>query len=136
MAVFFHEGLPGSGKSYEAMVEQIARALRAGREVVAYIEGLDHARIAQACELPVEQVEALLFPLTREDMKPRFVRRDDGKEIQVDGLWIEKVRDNALHVLDEAQNWWPNRLRATPELTELVTEHRHRGMDFLLMGQS
>jgi zona occludens toxin len=40
----------------------------------------------------------------------------NGKQVQIDGTWIEKTRDNALHVLDEAQNWWPNRLRATEAL--------------------
>lgn len=46
--LIFHEGLPRSGKSYEAMVRHIIPALQKGRHVWAYIEGLNHARIAGA----------------------------------------------------------------------------------------
>lgn len=117
------------------MVSQIIPALKKGREVVAYIEGLDFERIAQAAELSEERVRELLFPLVREDM--RHVTEGQGKTKQAkDGPWLEKTRDNALHVFDEAQNWWPNRHKATEELTQFVTEHGHRGIDIILMGQA
>jgi zona occludens toxin len=58
MAILFYEGLPGAGKSYEAMATQIIPFLQKGREVVAYIEGLDHERIAVAADMPVERVRA------------------------------------------------------------------------------
>lgn len=139
MAILFYEGLPRSGKSYEAMSTLVIPWLQKGREVVAYIEGLDtdacKQRIAEASGLPLEQVELLLFPLTREDMRPREVERN-GKKVMIDGTWIEKTRDNALHVFDESQNWWPNRMKATEEITQFVTEHGHRGITILLMGQS
>ncbi len=139
MAILFYEGLPRSGKSYEAMSTLVIPWLKKGREVVAYIEGLDteacQARIAEAADIPLEQVKALLFPLTREDMRPREVKRK-GKMVTIDGTWIEKTRDNALHVFDEAQSWWGNRTKATEELTLFVSEHGHRGMTVLLMGQS
>lgn len=139
MAILFFEGLPGAGKSYEAMATQIIPALLKGREVVAYIEGLETSecrqRIAEASGLELATVEQLLHPITREDMRPRTVKVN-GKDVPIDGTWIEKTRDNALHVYDEAQNWWPNRLKATEALTQFVTEHRHRGIDVLLMGQS
>ncbi|WP_018906759.1 zonular occludens toxin domain-containing protein [Variovorax paradoxus] len=139
MAILFYEGLPRSGKSYEAMSTLVIPWLLKGREVVAYIEGLDtdecKQRIAEASGLPLERIEELLFPLTREDMRPREVERN-GKKLMIDGTWIEKTRDNALHVFDEAQNWWPNRMKATEEITQFVTEHGHRGITILLMGQS
>ena len=135
MAILFFEGLPGAGKSYEAMVTQIIPALRKGREVVAYIEGLNFDRIAEAADISVDDVRRLLFPLTREQMKPTtsMVGR---KEVQLDGEWLTLVRDNALHVFDEAQSWWGLRWKPSGALTEFVSEHRHRGMDILLMGQS
>jgi zona occludens toxin len=135
MAILFFEGLPRAGKSYEAMATQIIPFLQKGREVVAYVEGLNHERIAEAAGMAVERVRELLFVLTREDMRPREEKKG-GKLVQVDGAWIEKTRDNALHVFDEAQNWWPNRLRPTEQLTQFVTEHGHRGITVLLMGQS
>lgn len=136
MAILFFEGLPRAGKSYEAMVTQIIPFLKRGKHVVAYIEGLDFSRIAQAAELDEDTVREYLHPLTREDMKPREVRGADGKKSKVDGSWIDKVMDNALHVFDEAQIWWGYRNRPTDELTQFVSEHGHRGMTILLMGQS
>lgn len=139
MAILFYEGLPRSGKSYEAMSTLVIPWLQKGREVVAYIEGLEteecQARIAEASGLPLVRVKALLFPITREDMRPREVT-EKGKKVTIDGTWIEKTRDNALHVYDESQNWWPNRMKATEQLTQFVTEHGHRGITILLMGQS
>lgn len=139
MAILYFGGLPGAGKSYEAVSTQIAEMLKKGREVVAYIEGLEseecQAKLAEACELDLAEIKRLLFPLTRDDMKPRTVM-ERGKEKKIDGLWIDKTRDNAFHVFDEAQNWWPQKMAATHQLTEFVSEHRHRGIDVLLMGQS
>lgn len=139
MAILFYEGLPRSGKSYESMSTLVIPWLQKGREVVAYIEGIEtpecQARIAEASGLPLERVQQLLFPLTREDMRPREEERK-GKTVTVDGTWIDKVRPNALHVFDEAQNWWPNRLKASEKLTQFVTEHGHLGITILLMGQS
>lgn len=118
--IIFHEGLPGSGKSYEAMAERIIPALSKGREVVAYVEGIDHARIAELVGITEERCREMLFTLTREQMQ-----KD----------WLSHCRDNALHVFDEAQNFWGNRSKLTDAQTQLVTEHRHRGMDIVLMGQ-
>lgn len=135
MSILFFEGLPRAGKSYEAMVTQIIPALKRGREVVAYIEGLNFERIAECCALPVERVRELLHPLEREDMR-HIELEERGRKVVMDGAWIRKTRDNALHVFDEAQNWWPNRHKASEALTQFVTEHGHRGIDILLMGQS
>lgn len=118
--IIFHEGLPGSGKSYEAMAERVIPALKAGREVVAYVEGIDHAKIAELCTITEERSRALLHTITREQMRTE---------------WLKHCRDNALHVFDEAQNFWGNRTKLNEEQTQLVTEHRHRGMDIVLMGQ-
>ena len=133
MSIIFHGGLPRSGKSFEAMVHKIIPALQKGREVVAYIEGLNFERIAEASGLPLDRVQALLHPLTRDDM--RSVTEGQGRyQITKDGPWLEKTRDNALHIFDEAQNWWPNRHKPSEQLTQFVTEHGHRGIDIVLMG--
>ena len=140
MSILFHEGLPRSGKSYEAMANVVIPWLKKGHHVVAYIEGLDsldcQKRISEAADIPLEKVQELLTPLTRDDMRPRTAKDARGKETQTDGAWIEKTKDNALHVFDEAQNWWGNRSKPSPELTQFVTEHGHRGITVLLMGQS
>jgi zona occludens toxin len=102
------------------MAERIIPALSKGREVVAYVEGIDHARIAELVGITEERCREMLFTLTREQMQ-----KD----------WLSHCRDNALHVFDEAQNFWGNRSKLTDAQTQLVTEHRHRGMDIVLMGQ-
>lgn len=117
--IIFHEGLPGSGKSYEALCYRIIPALTKGRAVVAYVEGLDHERIASLAKISVDRCRELLTPLTREQC----------------ASVLEHVKDNALHVFDEAQNFWGNKERMSKDMTEFVTEHRHRGMDIVLMGQ-
>lgn len=117
--LIFHEGLPGSGKSYEALVTRIIPALAVKRPVDAYVEGLDHARIAQLAQITEAQCRELLVVLTREQVPEIF----------------SCSRDNALVVLDEAQNFWGNRAKLSKEITQYVTEHRHRGQDIVLMGQ-
>ncbi|MFT7724596.1 MAG: zonular occludens toxin domain-containing protein [Roseateles sp.] len=94
--IIFHEGLPGSGKSYEAMAVRIIPAIKAGREVVAYVEGIDHKKIAEIAGVSEERCRELLHVLTRDQMKSN---------------WVELCRDNALHVFDEAQNFWGNRVK-------------------------
>lgn len=117
--IVFHEGLPGSGKSYEAMAERIVPAIKAQRQVVAYVEGINHAKVAELAGVTEECCRELLHAITREQM----------------GDWLTHCRDNALHVFDEAQNFWGNRAKLNAQETELVAEHRRRGMDIVLMGQ-
>ena len=119
--IVFHEGLPGAGKSYESMVRRIIPALKKGRRVVAYVEGLDPGRIAIAAELTEEQVRALLVSVTRE-------------QLEGDGV-IGLAEKNCLMVLDEAQNFWGNKDKLSKAMTQFVSEHRHQGIDIVLMGQ-
>ncbi len=118
--IIFHEGLPGSGKSYEALVRRIIPAIAAGRSVVAYVEGLDHDKIAALASVTPDRCRELLIPIDRE---------------QVPDIPTLAV-DNALIVLDEAQNFWGTSAKLNKATTQFVTEHRHRGIDIVLMGQS
>lgn len=119
--LIFHEGLPGSGKSFAAMVDHIGPALKKGRKVYAYVEGLNHEKIAEALELPLETVQELLHQVQREHVPTIY----------------EHVENDALVVIDELQNFWPSgRQKLSPEITQFVTEHRHRGLDVLCMGQA
>lgn len=119
--IFFHEGMPRSGKSYESMVQHIIPALAKGRAVDAYLYGLDHEKIAELAGIDVERCKELLVELTTE---------------QASECW-KYVRDNALVVLDEAHKFWPSgRKRPPEEMCNLVAEHGHRGMDMLFMSQT
>lgn len=118
--LIFHEGLPGSGKSFEAMVSHIVPALKNGRAVYAYIEGLDHEKIAEVAQITEQRCRDLLHQITR-DQVPEIPKH---------------VENDSLVVIDELQNFFPaGRQKLTPEITQFVTEHRHRGLDVLCMGQ-
>lgn len=133
--IVFHEGLPGSGKSYEAVVRRIIPALKEGRTVQAYVEGLDHVKLAQLAEISEERCRELLLPIKREQVQQRIEDPKSGKVLRVIDSLPELAKDNALIVLDEAQNFWGVRDRLDQELVKFVTEHRHRGIDIVLMGQ-
>lgn len=120
MSLFFHEGLPRSGKSYAAFKDYIIPALQKGRHVYAYIEGINHERVAEASELPVDIVRSLLHQITV-DQVPEIYNH---------------VEKNSLVIIDELQDFWPSsRQPTTKEVRTFVTQHGHDGLDILCMGQ-
>lgn len=126
MAIQFHEGLSGSGKSYEAVIKQIMPKIKEGRKVVTNIRGMNHEKIAELNDQPLEEVKELLIQLEWSDtlLLPQQVVQQ--------GMY----RD-AYIVLDEIQDFYPaDRTRLDPVTTEFVTQHRQFGIDMLLMGQS
>lgn len=118
--IIFHEGLPGSGKSYEAAINQIIPALKKGRKVHAYIEGLNHEKFAEVTGLPLVTIQAQLVQIEKEQVTTIY----------------KHVPNDCLVVLDELQDFWPARKETLePGITEFVTQHRHRGIDIVAMGQ-
>lgn len=119
--ILFNEGLPRSGKSHDAVKNHIVPAVKAGRYVVAYVEGLDPEKVGIVAGVGPEVGAELVKVLTR----------DEAAEV-----WKYCGKD-ALVVIDEAQNFWPTgRQPLSPELTRFVAEHGHDGLDILLMGQA
>lgn len=136
--IVFHEGLPRAGKSYEAMSTRIIPALQGGRPVVAYVEGLNFERIAEASGVPLADVQRLLLALTREQVKPVHYLLSNGdpdKKRAPGQPLLDHAVENALYVLDEAQNFWPKEAKLSDLFTEFITEHGHHGRDIVLMGQ-
>jgi zona occludens toxin len=120
--LIFHEGLPRSGKSYEAVVEHLLPALRKGRKVYARIDGLNFEKLAELSGITLERCQDLLSELTRDQVKAI-----DKQEFPI----------GSLILIDEAQNFWPRQRKPlSPEMIEFVSEHGHKGWDILLMGQS
>ncbi|MFT3847858.1 MAG: zonular occludens toxin domain-containing protein [Propionivibrio sp.] len=118
--IIFNEGLPRSGKSHDAVKSHVFPAVRAGRRVVAYIEGLNPEKIAAAVGVEAETVKGLITVLTRDD---------------VPEIWKHCGKD-AIVVIDEAQNYWPSqRQPLKPEMQRFIAEHGHDGLDIVLMGQ-
>ncbi|WP_022959306.1 zonular occludens toxin family protein [Spongiibacter tropicus] len=122
--IVFHEGLPGSGKSYEACVFHILPALKAGRRVVTNIEGIDHAKFADLSGIPLPVVKKMLICIYDPDI-----------EVQKERILAESGKD-ALVIIDEIQNLFPSERAKLSDLwNHYITEHRHDGLDILLMGQ-
>ncbi len=122
--IIFHEGLPRSGKSYEAVVKHVLPALDSGRHVYARMDGFDDplciAKIAHLLKKPYEQIDSLLHHLNDEQVMHVY----------------DCVQDNSLVLIDELQNFWPVGKGALQgPLSKFVTEHGHRGIDILAMGQ-
>lgn len=121
MTIWFHEGLPRSGKSYEAMVKHALPAIQSGRHVVSNIKGINCEKIAEVSNMAVQDVEALVT----------VIPWDETLE-----CW-KYVKNDCLLLLDEVQDFWPaTRDRLGKEVTELITQHGQRGLDIILMGQS
>jgi zona occludens toxin len=118
--IIFHEGLPRSGKSYEAAVSRIIPALKQGRKVFAYIEGLNHEKFAEITGLPVERVRELLIQIEESQVKTIY----------------DHIENDALVIIDELQDFWPSdRKKLDEKMTKFITQHGHRGLDIVVMGQ-
>lgn len=119
--LIFHEGLPGSGKSYETLVQHIVPSLSKGRHVYARINGLNYEKIAELAEITVDECQEQLHHISEEHIH------------QIPEL----VKNDSLVVVDELQNFFPSgRGKVADDMTKFVTEHRHRGIDIIAMGQS
>jgi zona occludens toxin len=124
--IVFHEGMPGSGKSYAAMRDHIIPALQKGRKVFARMNGLNRDKIAEVSNVERHKLDELLLEIS-EDEVLEFCRVDAGE-------W--KLPPDCLVVLDELQNFYPQkRAPLDAETIKFIAEHRHRGMDILIMGQ-
>lgn len=119
--ITFFEGMPRSGKSYSAMKDAIVPALMDGRQVFSNIAGLEHGKIAVLAGISIPRCCELLVQLESSQMATVY----------------QHVENDALIVLDEVQDFWPTgRQKLSPEMTEFITQHGHRGLDIIIMGQA
>lgn len=131
MAIEYHEGLPGAGKSYEAVVFHIIPAIKERRSVVSNIRGLNVERIAELAQQPVELVRLLII-----NVEPAEQDSADGEVQRCINEMCDKTPDNALIVWDEIQDYFPSGNYKLPlNQQKFWTEHRHRGLDIIVMGQ-
>ena len=117
--LMFHEGLPGSGKSYEAVVKHILPAIKSGRMVYAWVDGLNHAKIAEVLKMDGSIVRELLIQIDRDEV------------INIPKL----VSQNSLVVIDELASFWSVGKKISDSISDFVKEHRHLGIDILAMDQ-
>lgn len=131
MALYFHEGLPGAGKSYEAVVYHILPALKAGRQVITNIRGVNAEKLAELLGEPLEYIQILLIYIEPAEQ--------DGEASDIEKVkdaFANETPDNAMIVWDEIQDYFPSGNYKLPiHQQKFWTEHRHRGLDIIIMGQ-
>jgi len=119
--IIFHEGMPRSGKSYASTKDHIVPALKKGRTIYARLDGLNYVQLAELAEITEERCRELLIEITEEQMAK---------------IWELPIPKDALVILDELQNYWPQAKAAlSPPMTKFIAEHGHHGWDILCMGQ-
>lgn len=74
----FNEGVPRSGKSYDAVLTHILPALKSGRVVYARVNGLNHEKIADYLGLNIAIVRDLLRYVATPDVITTFQARKNG----------------------------------------------------------
>lgn len=100
--IVFHEGLPGSGKSYEACVYHILPALKSGRRVVTNIEGINHTKFAELTGIPESMLRQWLICVYHPEIVD-IDRRIEAQKLSI----LEQSGKDALIVIDEVQNLVP-----------------------------
>lgn len=122
MAIHVYTGVPGSGKTLHA-VDDIEH-LEAYRDRQVYAHAIDDWERA----IPI----ACLHPGCRSCRK--LTPEQKGGMLKVE-QWQDWVETGALLVVDEAQYAFPQRReKETPQYIVRLTEHRHDGVDFILMS--
>lgn len=122
--IVFHEGLPGAGKSYEACAMHILPAVEKGRRVVTNIEGINHEKFSELTHIPLLDLREQLICVFDHDI-------EEQKR-----LFLEYSGKDALIIIDEIQNLFPQeRAKLNEDWNRYISEHRHDGLDIVLMGQ-
>lgn len=109
MSIYAYVGMPGSGKSYDVVANQIMPAVRAGRMVVTNVA------------LKLEAIRAMCPDMDIREFPTALVASDPAR-------LDEFVQPGCVLVLDEVWRIWPSGQKAhqVPEpFKRLLAEHRH-----------
>jgi len=129
--IVFHEGLPGSGKSYEACLMHIIPQLKKGRRVVTTIEGINHEKFSEHTGIPAAFLRQNLIDVSNDHIE------DDDERYEKQKIDIlEHSGKDSMIVIDEIQDLFPNGRQKLPtQWSKYFASHRHEGLDIILMGQ-
>ncbi len=119
-------GVPGSGKSYEA-VKKVLETIKLGRKVYTNIEGLEKPECKIAiqgyCNVTDYQLEVCLNHLDENQAREFWLHCEPGSLILID----------EVHKLFSNRNWASEENKG---FTEWASTHRHEGFDVVLITQS
>lgn len=132
--IFVHEGLPRSGKSYEAVLYHIVPALKAGRHVFVRVNGVGEEldNMAAYVGQPVEKLRELVHVMGDQEVAEWLVcdTNNDGSMV------FPHIPQGALVVVDEAQEYWPTGRANLPErVAKFFSKHGHASLDIVLQTQ-
>jgi zona occludens toxin len=150
MSIFFLEGIPGAGKSYESVLRHLLPALKAGRAVVTNVAGIDLDKIKIYLGLstlsltyididtPVREAVDSYLDRCAEMNRPATQAQQMTIAATVAQEIIQStLKKDALYILDEIQNYYGSSSSSLPpKSTRFFSEHRHQGLDIVLMGQN
>lgn len=132
--IFAHEGLPRSGKSYEAVLYHIVPALKAKRHVYVRLNGVGEQldKMADYIGQPVEELRELVHVMGDQEVADWLVcdTNNDGSMV------FPHIQQGALVVVDEAHEYWPTGRANLPErAAKFFSKHGHASLDIVLQTQ-
>lgn len=132
--IFGHEGLPRSGKSYEAVLHHILPALRAKRHVYVRLNGVGEKldKIALHLSMPEDEVRSLVHVMGDKEVVEWCVCDTDNDG----GVSFPHIEKHALVVIDEAHEYWPtNRANLPERAANFFAKHGHISLDMVIISQ-
>lgn len=128
MAIEAYTGMPGDGKTYEAVKSVILPALKRGQRVVTNIRGLNAEKIGAHLDIPPARVKALIKEFHIDDalgtggIKPEFFPTEGGND---DGI----LEWGAYNVIDEAHFVFGTGSKFDNRGKYFLRQHRHENVD-------
>jgi len=125
------QGVPGSGKSYEAVVYHLLPALERGRKIVTNMP----LNIEAFAALDSSYADLIEIRSTTDENCPMFSR---AEHYDCDWQGVDRETGLAMHalfVLDECHEFLPPK-GVPDEVKNVFAMHRHRGIDIVLMTQN
>ena len=127
-----NEGVPRSGKSYDAVKSHLLPALKKGRRVYARLNGLRHDHIASYLGVSEASIRELLVLVETKDVRFTFACMQDET-----GKWcIPDHLKDVLVVIDEVHEFYINERRPLPpEIENFWALLGQNGGDAVIMTQ-
>lgn len=143
MTIYCYEGLPGSGKSYDAS-RKILSQLILGRRIITNIDGMQLKNCQEAIKhlIDIDDYELwdkLIHINNDQVINIKSTGKGRDKEYYIhDAFWLHACPGDLI-VIDEAQNFFNSRdwqAVGNREFGKWASEHRKRGNDLILITQA
>jgi zona occludens toxin len=134
MPIVANVGLPGSGKTFDAVREKVITGVVQGRRVVTNIEGINPDRIYDYVErkygIPADRMgEVVPVHLDRPGQPNFFPHSIHPADHPTDPHRVNDtdtvVKGGDLVVIDEARRFWDPGIKPSEEHKKFFAEHRH-----------